>query len=343
MEKNVRIDISAWAVAKIILVLMGFYFLFLIRDILTLLFIVLILVATFNPVINSWSRRIGRAPAVIILFAIIFAVFAGLILLIVPPVVSQLSQLAGQYPQFLTQFEGLESLAPVLQRNIDAISQGLANFTTSFLNITANVFGGLTTFLIVVILTAYMLIDKESFTKFAISLFPSDHKNRIVRLFNKIGQKLGAWFRGEMALGFIIGAISWVGLMILQVPYALTLAVIAGLLELVPTVGPIIAGIIAASIAFFDSPIKGISVIILYIIIQQLENAFIVPKVMQKAVGLSPVIIIFAILIGAKLLGIAGAILAVPLAASISVIVQEWSMVRDTIKDQEDKIEAHEE
>jgi predicted PurR-regulated permease PerM len=115
------------------------------------------------------------------------------------------------------------------------------------------------------------------------------------------------------------------------VPYALALAVISGILEIVPTLGPILAGAIATIFALTIDPIKAIFVIILYVIVQQLENNFVVPKVMQKAVGLSPVIIIFAVLIGARLLGLVGAILAVPIAASISVIVQDWSTVKKTI------------
>jgi len=103
-------------------------------------------------------------------------------------------------------------------------------------------------------------------------------------------------------------------------------------LEIVPTIGPIIAGVLATIVAFTDSPIKALIVIVFFIAVQQLENSFIVPKVMQKAVGLSPVIIIIAILVGAKLLGVAGAILAIPIAASISVVLNELPSLRKVIE-----------
>lgn len=323
-QNGFRVDVSVWTIAKIILVLTGFYLLFFIRDILALLFIVLILVAAFDPIINKWEKKLHRGPAVVLLFVIILLVLAAIIYVIVPPVISQLSQLINQLPDIAQRFRDAEKYVPAIEKNLSSISQYLTDITGGFVSITAGVFGGVFSLLTAFVITAYMLLDKNAFSQFAISIMPNSNRRHIIVLLKKIGQKLGGWFRGQILLGIIIGTCDLIGLLIIGVPYALILAIISGLLEIIPTIGPIVAGIIAVIVAYTADPIKAVFAVVLYIIVQQLENNFIVPKLMQKAVGLSPVIIIFSILIGAKLLGIIGAILAVPLAASISVIAQEW-------------------
>jgi len=142
-------------------------------------------------------------------------------------------------------------------------------------------------------------------------------------LAHKVEVKTGAWVRGQIVLMFLVGFTTYIGLTILGVEFALPLAVIAGLLELIPTIGPIVSAIPAAIIAFTQGPLLGLGVIALYILIQQLENNILVPKVMEKAVGLSPLITIFSLLVGAALFGILGAVLAVPFAAITYLIVED--------------------
>jgi predicted PurR-regulated permease PerM len=184
-------------------------------------------------------------------------------------------------------------------------------------------------------MTIDLLLDKNGIHLFIKSTISPDQQEPVLSLMKKISEKVGRWFRGQMILGGIIGVLELIGLLIIGAPYALTLAIISAVMEIVPTIGPLIAGTIAVLVTLSVSPLKALLVFILYLVIQQAENSFIVPKVMQKAVGLSPVIIILAILTGAKLLGIVGAILAVPIAASLSVIVQEWPTVKETFKKNE--------
>ncbi len=130
----------------------------------------------------------------------------------------------------------------------------------------------------------------------------------------RIELKLGGWLRGQIILMLIIGISTYIGLTLLGVEYALALAVIAGILEIVPIIGPILSAIPALIVAFTVSPIAGFGVIGLYILIQQLENHLVVPKVMQKAVGFNPLVTIIVLMIGGNLLGLMGAILAIPIA-----------------------------
>ena len=134
---------------------------------------------------------------------------------------------------------------------------------------------------------------------------------------------MGAWARGEMVLGAIVGGATWVGALVIGLPYAGALALIAAIGELVPNLGPIIAGIILVTVGFLTSPTQGLLALGLAILIQQLENNLIVPRVMSQAVDLHPVVVMVAILAGNELLGIPGALLAVPVVASLSVVVTE--------------------
>ena len=328
MDENVKLTISGWTILKVALVFIGLYFLFLIRDVLALFFIVLVLFATFSPLVSKWSTKIGRVAAVALLVVILIAVAALGVYMIIPPVVDQLQALTHKLPDIANQYSYVKDYAPNLEDSLSEFINRFGDISKGVVALTANVFGGLITFITAIVLFVYLLVDEKAIKNFIISLFPNDHRGSITDVLRKVAAKLGDWFRGQILLGIIVGILDLIGLLIIGVPYALTLAVISGLLEIVPAIGPIIAGIIAATIALTDSPIKALMVVVLYIVVQQLENNIIVPKVMQKAVGLSPIIIIVTIIIGAKLMGIVGAIIAVPIAATIAVLVQEWPTIK---------------
>ncbi|MBU4332000.1 AI-2E family transporter, partial [Patescibacteria group bacterium] len=141
-------------------------------------------------------------------------------------------------------------------------------------------------------------------------------------------KKIGSWLRGQVILMIIIGILSYIGLLILGVRYALLLALFAGLMEIIPYIGPIFGAVPAVFIALTQSPIKGLLVIVLYLIIQQLENNLIVPKIMKRAVGLNPIVVILVILIGGKIAGIVGALIAVPVATAFSVMLKDFLDLR---------------
>lgn len=326
MKERYELHISSWSIIKLILILVAFYLLYFLRDILALLFVVLVLVAAFRPVVNRWEPKIGRTISVVLLALMAVLLLSAVIYLLIPPFVSQTTQLATVLPDAITRFSFLDD-------HKDAISSTLKGFsgtvTSSFFSFTASVFGGVVTFLTAIVLTVYMLLDRGRLGKSALEFIPENHQIYIKELVAKLSNKIGSWFRGQILLGGIIGLLDLIGLLIIGVPYALALAVLSGILEVVPTIGPIISGIIAALIALSVSPLKALLVIIFYIIVQQLENNLIVPKVMQKAVGLSPVLIILAIITGAKLMGVIGAILAIPLLASLVVIIKEWPSFKE--------------
>lgn len=330
MNQTFKLDVSFWTIVKIILIGIFFYLLFMVKDIIALFFIVLILTASFRPVVNKWSRKIGRIPSVLILLIVAVLIIAAVIYLIVPPVVSQSKQLIESIPDLVTRYQFVRDRLPNLQDTLNTFSNNIGSITGGFVSVTVGILGGVVAFFAAIVMTVYLLLDKDSLSLVVKSIVAPDQQAPVLALVKKIAQKVGDWFRGQLFLGFIIGILDLIGLSIIGVPYALTLAILSAVLEIVPTIGPLVSGTIAVLVTLGSSPIKALFVVILYIVVQQLENSFIVPKVMQKAVGLSPVVIILAILTGAKLMGVVGAIIAVPIAASISVVIREWPTIRAT-------------
>ena len=333
MDKRVKIDISITSILKIIAVLILSYLLFLTRDILALLFVTIIIVSALSPVIEYLEKHLKyRSLAVILVFVAIILLIAGIIYAIIPPLVIQSKQLAQNMPAYINRFEPVYNTAkdyiPNLQQSLDKVSSGLAQASGNIFAATAGIFGGIISFVTVIVLSFYLLVDKKAFRESFFSLMPINKKDDVSEIVRKIASKVGDWLRGQMLLGLIVGIIDLIGLLIIGVPFALTLALISAMLEIVPVMGPIIAGGLAAIIALTTSPLKALLVVILYVVVQQLENNILVPQIMKKAVGLSPVVIIVAIATGFKLYGVTGALLALPIAGVAMVIAQDWNIVK---------------
>jgi len=227
------------------------------------------------------------------------------------PVYQSIQHSIGNYQ------EGLFNLSSQLGK----ISSGLYSTTLGFVS-------GIVAFVTILVLAFYMLLEQDAIKNFLHQTVPGERKEKIFEITKKIGQKMGGWLRGQVLLMIIVGVADSIALVSLGIPYALTLAVWGGITEVIPYIGPWLGLAPALIIAFTISPLKGLLILIAYVIIQQLESQFLVPKILGKAVGLSPVIIILALLIGAKLMGILGVIIAVPVAAALSVFIQEWPEIK---------------
>jgi predicted PurR-regulated permease PerM len=225
------------------------------------------------------------------------------------------------YTHNAAELLGIEINIAELQRSF---SSQVGSVGRNALQVTGQVFGGVFALLTIVVLSFYLLLEHKQVKKTIASFFAKDSKDAALLTLVKIEEQLGAWLRGQILLSVVIGLFTWIGLTLLGMEeYALPLALLAGLLEIVPTIGPIIAAIPGIIIALSISPTVAILVTVFYIILQILENNFIVPRIMEKAVGLNPIVIILGIIIGGKLLGILGALLAVPFIALVVVIASE--------------------
>ncbi|MBU0649043.1 AI-2E family transporter [Patescibacteria group bacterium] len=334
-NKNVQnISISTTTILKVILILLALIFLWLIRDVILMLFVSVILVALIDP-FADWMQRhkIPRAFSVLIIYVILLALVALILFLLIPPIVEELGKLAqnvGYYWEQLTiglhnikGFTVSQGIPTAFERGVEALQTGLSGAVGRVFGTVAGLFGGLAAMIIVLVITFYMVAEEDSIKRMIKSLASEKYQPFFTELAAKIKGKIGLWLRGQIILSLIVGVFTYIALKILGVEYALVLALFAAFTEFIPYLGPVLAAIPAIFLALIQSPFKAFLVLIIYIVIQQVENNLLVPKIMQKTVGLNPVASIIALLVGVKLAGLVGAILAIPVAIVISLVWRE--------------------
>ncbi len=328
-SERVAIDITWSAILRIIGAVFGLWLLYSTREIVLLLFLVLIVVMALDPIVNNWERHMPRALAVGLLFALVLGFLSLSISLILPLLVAQIGELANNIPEYARALNvaSHNSNFAFMQQLLQGVYNQLSNLSRGLITTTLGILGGLLNILTMIVLSVYLLLDKRGVRNFIVSLLPLKNRENIYKATNMIGDKLGAWVRGQLLLMLVIGITATVWATILGLPYALTLGLWAGLTEVIPFLGPIFGGIPIVLLALAASPVKAIIAIVLLVLTQQLESNFLVPKVMQRSVGLSPVLVIVALLIGSKLFGITGTILSVPAAATLMVLIQEWPRI----------------
>jgi predicted PurR-regulated permease PerM len=338
-RQQVDINIPVKTIITVVLSLLGLWVIYQIRDIVSLFLIVLILVIAFSPLIQSWERYMPRTLAIIVLYTILLFSILIISALIIPVVLNQLSSFLGYLETNFMHFgfssdnfiEQLRSnLNLVLQgENSQALTQLFSQFRGSLGTVystTLGFLGGIVAVFTVLISSFYLLLEEKNVYRFIQSVVPVSKHKKIEVIIEQISQKLGNYLRGQLLLMAVVGLVTGIALAILGVPYAFLLGVWAGVMELLPYVGPVLGAVPGVFLAFTTlGVVKGMIAIVIYFLVQQIENQFLVPKIMSRALGLSPVVIIFALLIGGKLFGFLGLILAVPVAAVLSVIIQEWS------------------
>lgn len=311
-----KIDISHRTIVFVTVFIVSLWLLFLIKDLLLLLFVALILMSAIAPLIDFFARlKIPKALGILITYIIVIAFLVGALALLLPPLIEQSIKLSSVLPSLVGKSEILKIDQNWIQSELTSISRNLFSLTLT-------VFDHLLTLIFLLVITFYLLLERKDLESHTAGLFKG-REDRIKKLIVKIEEKLGAWLRGQLFLSIIIGAITFLGLTILNVPYALPLAILAGAMEVVPVIGPIISAIPAVAIALTISPVLAGGVATMFFVIQQLENNLIVPQVMKRAVGLNPLVVILAISIGGRLLGVAGALLAVPITVVIQIIITE--------------------
>ncbi|OHA54364.1 MAG: hypothetical protein A2429_00425 [Candidatus Veblenbacteria bacterium RIFOXYC1_FULL_42_9] len=329
-----KLDISISSLLKALLIVVVVFFLYRVIDVLALVFVAIIFATALEPAVNWLSRnRIPRALAVLILYLITFLVLSLIMVLLVPPLVSQVTELARSFPfyyeKLLSVFSyvsgaGQDQVASTLQQGLQNLGGHLAEATTSILGTLVSIFGGILQFIVLLTVAFYLVVEEDGILKFIRSVTPSTYQPYILQMMRRLKTKLGSWLRGQLLLMIIIGVLTYVGLSLLGAKYAVVLALWAGITEIVPYIGPIIGAVPAVFLALSISPMQALLVAALYVVIQQLENNLIVPMVMKRTVGLNPIVSILAIAIGAKLGGVIGAVLSIPLAVSIGVFVSDF-------------------
>lgn len=335
------IDLSIMTIIKFFLVVIVLFFLYLIKEVLAILFIALIFASAVDPWVDAMEKyRFPRWLSILLIYAVLLIALALVIILLIPPMTQQTLQLADSFPEYFSKvgvaFESLKNFSAEhgilgeLDKGLNALKGNITGVVSSAFSSVAGFFGGVASFFIVLVITFYMTIEESSIKRTLTFILPDSYQPFTLQLINKVQRKIGDWLKGQLVLSLMLGVLVYVGLLILGVDYALVLGVVAAFGEFIPYLGPVLAAIPSLFLAFTQSPIKALFVLIFYIIIQQIENQILVPKVMQKAVGLNPIVCIVALLIGAKIAGFVGVILAIPVATAISVVVKEFWAVKES-------------
>ena len=333
-----RRPLILWTITMALLGVVMIYALYLVREVLLLLYVSGIFALGFSPIVRWIERQRvlsvgGRLPrwlAILILYIVILGAIAGVCALIFPPLISQARGFWEQLPDLLARGQSFLIDRGLLQRQLSMqellqrAPGGSGGDTVGRVVETAwGFFGGIFGLFTILILTFYFLIEAESIRGSFMRLFPRGRRTQVAKASAEATLKVSAWLNGQLLLGAIIGSTAAIGLWLLGVPYFYVLALLAAVGEMIPIVGPIIAAIPAIAVASSVSMQQALFVGIFFLVQQQIENHVLVPKLMERQVGISPAIVIIALLIGGSLLGVVGAILAVPTAAIIQVIYSE--------------------
>jgi predicted PurR-regulated permease PerM len=295
------------------------------NGILIIVFISYIIMAALSPFSDFLIRkRFPKILAILIPYSITIAILVSLIFPLVPFFASQIQLLFSNLPKYVNQVAKIlnlqidqASIRNVFESDINAIGKNA-------LSVTGQILGGFFSIFTVLVISFYLMLQRETLKKQFIQLLNKKHQEHALKTISQVESKIGLWLRGQSILSFVIGFCVWGGLSILGLPFALPLGLMAGLLEIVPTIGPIVAAIPAIIVALTISPGLALSVIVFYILLQMLENNLLVPKIMEKAVGINPIVIIIGVLIGSKFLGVIGALLAVPFISTVLIAIKSF-------------------
>lgn len=309
-----KIEISHKTIIFIFLFLAFIWLVLQVRDILFLLFIAFIVMAALRPAVD-WldNKRIPRIVGSLLMYVLVFGVIGLSLAGIIPSLVIQFTKLTNLLPSVLGK------IVPYWNIDASAITQQIAPIGENVLKLTIGIFSNIATTFMVLVFAFYFLLERKYAHKFVSGFLGEEQATVIIDTLIRIEKRLGSWVGGQLLLMVSVGVLSYIGLLIFGVEFALPLAIVAGLLEIIPTIGPVVSAIPAIIVALGVSPIMGLYIALLYIVIQQLENNLLVPLIMKRSVGLHPLVTIVSLLVGARLGGIVGAILAVP----ILLILQE--------------------
>jgi predicted PurR-regulated permease PerM len=328
----IRYAIAMTALAAIVL-----WAAYIVRDALLIVYVSVLLSIGFSPIVRiierqkvlPVARRLPRWLAILVLYVAIIGTVAIVISLVFPPLVEQATALWQKFPDLFERAQaflmrkGLLNQHVTMREAVAAAPGSSGDAVGKVAGAVANVAGGVFGVITILILTFYMLVDSGSLRQQALRLFPKHLRERANAASLVVMEKISAWLIGQLLLAGTIGASSAIGLWALGIPFFYVLALLSAIGEMIPIVGPILSAIPAIAVASTLGLQKVIAVIIFFLVQQQLENHILVPKIMSRQVGVSPVTVIISLLIGGALMGVVGALLAVPTAAILQVIAAE--------------------
>ncbi len=323
------VSISTGTILRTCAILIALGIAWLIRDILLTVFTAMLLAGVVYP-LARWAQahRIPKALVVFAFYLLLFGIMLAAFALLVPAILDEVRSFVSSYGEVSSSFsQAMDFLKRLIEphglQQLSTAVQGQTDLFGGVMGVLNTVFGGVVGFFAVLVLSFYMILEESAAKNLFRNLVPAEYQEFAARLVWQMVDKLGAWLRGQLVLGLIIGILYFIGFSLIHLPYALLLALVGGLLEFIPYIGPFISAVPAVILGLSVSLTHGLITLGVIIIIQQLENNVFVPKVMQRAVGLNPIVSLVAFMVGAKLFGTVGAIFSIPVATAASVALVE--------------------
>ncbi len=332
MNGDKVLDISWGTILKISFALLVFYVIYLVRDILVWFIFALIISVLFNPMINFLRRlRIPRVLAVIFVYVAIFGILGLIIYWLAPMFISEIQQFSQLFPQYFEKFApslkglGIEAFES-MENFTQTIGLMLQKASSDILSALALFFGGIGSTIFILAIALFLSLEEKGVERIIVLISPKKYESYVLSLWGKSQTKVSGWFGARILTCIFVGLAVFVTLYLFNVKYAASLALLAGILDFIPILGPIFAGFVIFIFVALDSWLKAIFVLIAFVLIQQIEGNILSPILTKKFVGLPPVLVLLSLAIGAKLLGILGAVLAIPLAGIL------FEFLRDFLK-----------
>jgi predicted PurR-regulated permease PerM len=311
----------------LIAIVIGLLLVWVVKGIVLLILASLVLAIGFQPAIGWFERRgMRRGFGLALVLMGFLVVFGGLLALALPMIISQLAEMLDQLPATIERLQSGDGLVARLAGmiDVDRITTEGASDPTAAIEVAGSVLGFVFNFLTVLLVTPYFAIAMPSIKRWLVRLLRPAHREDFLRVLSDATDLMANFIVGNLVVSVIAGLVTWVGLTILGVPYALALAAWVAITDIIPVLGALLGAAGVAAVAVVQSPEALVWSMVLLIGYQQLENFVIAPRVMKKAVDLSPATVIIALMIGGTLAGLVGALLALPLAALIKIIINDF-------------------
>jgi predicted PurR-regulated permease PerM len=302
-----------------------------VRNLLVLVLVAMFLAVSLDPAVR-WltARGLQRGLAVALILVVLLAILAAFLVSVIPHLVGQFTTLVHTLPSYLAKladrsrrYQDLNTRYHLSQRLEGVVSQLPERLASGALGLTTRILGGLIAVLTVLVFTIYFLLDLPRLRRGVVRLFTVDRRARYGAMVDIVVDKVGAYMIGRLAIGLMGGVVAGIALAVLGVPYALPLAILIGLLDVIPLLGHPVGSVIAVLVALFTVPLWPTTVLLILVLLayQQVENYLIGPRILGHSVEISSAAVLLATLIGGAILGVVGALMAIPIAAAVKVLL----------------------
>jgi len=327
MEKK-YFEISWNSLWRVLVFVISLFLIYLIKDILILLFLAVVIAAVCQPFVDYLhKKKIPRFLGSSFIFILILAILGIFLWLVIPLIISQFGDFIANFDEIIAKIGSNNVFGQFIQQlipNFKSAFELLVKNAVTISNFAFSIFGGIFTVLTCLVLAFYLTLEEREAEKFFRAILPDKYENRIISIFDNSNRRIGHWFQGRVLISLILFLLCWLGLYFLGVKYSATLGLLNGVLDIIPFVGPVLAGLIAFFVALTGSWTLVIWTTLFLFIVHYLNNILFTPLIIGKTTGLNSLVVLIALLVGAQIAGFIGFILAIPAAIIIQEIFRAW-------------------